>query len=59
MQQVWELLTLVLIVSQEDMHGEAGTSSGIMLIRDGDTFVRATGPVRPLLGELEEFVVLH
>lgn len=62
MQQVWVLLTLMLTASQGDMHGEAGTSSGIVL-RPGvllhrnsrDIFVRAAGPVRLLLGELEEF----
>lgn len=27
--------------------------------RGRDMFLRATGPVRPLLGELEEFVLLH
>lgn len=62
MHQEWVLLTLMLTASQEDMHGEAGTSSGIVL-RPGvllhrssrDIFVRATGPVRLLLGELEEF----
>lgn len=61
MQQIRVLLTLMLIASQGDMHGEAGSSSsitlrpGVLLHRNSrDTFVRATGPVRPLLGEHEE-----
>lgn len=62
MQQVRVILTLMLIASQGNMHREAGTSSGItlrprvLLLRNSrDTLVRATRPVKPLLGELEEF----